>query len=430
VRVLVVGGGGREHALLWALRRDLPETTLFAAPGNPGTALLGTNLKVQALEVEKVVEAVEEHRIDLTIVGPEAPLALGVADRLRKRGHAVFGPSAAAARIEASKAFAKDLMARAGVPTAASQTFTTLDPALRYIGAHAQPLVVKASGLAGGKGAIVCATRGEARAAARAMLADGRFGDAGREVVIEDFLEGEELSVLALTDGEQILILPAAQDHKRVGEGDTGPNTGGMGAYCPVSVGTTPLLERVRREVLEPTLRELAVRGAPYTGVLYAGLMLGRDGIPYVLEFNCRFGDPETQAVLPTLAPGLSEHLIRIAEGTWRPHDRLLPATRAAVATVLAAPGYPDKPEVGAAIVLPPPPDPDPDVLIFHAGTFRDPEGELRVEGGRVLTLTGLGRTVPEAARKSREACERVRFHGKVFRKDIAWREIQRAGAA
>lgn len=429
MRVLVAGGGGREHALVWALASDLPGATLFAAPGNPGTALLATNLShVQVVEVGEVVEAVVDHDIDLTIVGPEAPLALGLADLLRKRGRLVFGPSAAAARIEASKAFAKDVMTRAGVPTARSRTFTDLAPALGWVDAHAEPLVVKASGLASGKGAIVCPTRAEARAAVRAMLAEGKFGDAGREVVIEEYLEGEELSVLALTDGERTLILPAAQDHKRVGEGDTGPNTGGMGAYCPVSIGTPALLERVRREVLEPVLRELAAGGAPYAGVLYAGIMVDARGTPNVLEFNCRFGDPETQAVLPALGGGISRHLIDIAEGRWRPGEGVLPAARAAVTTVLAAPGYPERPEVGGAVALPA--DAGPDVLVFHAGTVTDAAGELRVQGGRVLSITGLGATIPEAAARSRAASERVRFQGKVFRRDIAWREIRRAGAA
>src|SRR5213076_2790418 len=280
VRVLVVGGGGREHALCWALKRDAPEATVFAAPGNPGTAQLGTNLKIEAAEVVKVVEAVQELRIDLTIVGPEAPLAAGLADALRAAGRPVFGPSQAAARIESSKAFAKDVMQAARIPTAASRMFTALDPALVYIKRHAEPLVVKASGLAGCKGAVVCSTRDEAARAVHAMLAEGAFGDAGREVVVEDFIEGEELSVLALTDGEQLVVLPAAQDHKRLGDGDTGPNTGGMGAYCPVSIASDTLLDRVRRQVLEPKLQELPSREAPYQGVLYAGIMLAADGTP------------------------------------------------------------------------------------------------------------------------------------------------------
>jgi phosphoribosylamine---glycine ligase len=429
VRILVVGGGGREHALCWALKRDTPDAEVFAAPGNPGTAQLGTNLAIATTATADLVAAAGEHKIDFTIVGPEAPLAAGLADALRAAGHAVFGPSAAAARIESSKAFAKELMRRVGIPTAASRTFTTLEPALAFIARHAEPLVVKASGLAAGKGAVVCARRTEATRAARAMLADRAFGEAGREIVIEDFLKGEELSVLALTDGEQLVLLPAAQDHKRLGEGDTGPNTGGMGAYCPVSIANAGLLERVRREVLEPAIRELASQGAPFQGVLYAGLMLAADGKLPVLEFNCRFGDPETQALLAVL-PGLTSHLADIAGGRWRPRETTLAAARAAVATVLAAPGYPDKPELGAAIIVPR--DLEPGTLVFHAGTYRDPDGALRVHGGRVLTVTGLGDTVAEAARRSSDACELISFQGKTYRRDIGWREIReaRAGAA
>ena len=267
MRVLVVGGGGREHALCWALHRDAAasasELKLFAAPGNPGTAGLGTNLPIAATAIDDLAAAVRTHDIDVTIVGPEAPLAAGLADRLRHEGRAVFGPSAAAARLESSKAYAKEVMHRAAVPTAQSATFVGMGPALEYIGGHAEPLVVKASGLAAGKGAVVCRTREEAVKVVRAML-DGSLGEAGKEVLVEEFLEGEELSVLALTDGERILILPPAQDHKRLGEGDTGPNTGGMGAYCPVSVATPGMLQRVRREVLEPAIRELAAQGTPF----------------------------------------------------------------------------------------------------------------------------------------------------------------------
>src|SRR4029077_19552440 len=293
------------------------------------------------------------------------------------------------------------------------------------------PLVVKASGLAGGKGAVVCSTRDEAARAAHAMLAEGVLGDAGREVLVEDFLAGEELSVLALTDGERLLLLPAAQDHKRLGEADTGPNTGGMGAYCPVSIATDSLLETVRRRVLEPVLQELAARGAPYQGVLYAGIMLAPDGTPYVLEFNCRFGDPETQALLAVL-PGVTAHLRDIALGTWTARDTILSATRAAVATVLAARGYPDKPRLGAAVDVPR--DLEPGTLVFNAGTSRDPDGTLRVAGGRVLTVTGLGDTVAAAREQSTRGCELIGFEGKTYRRDIAWREVrrtaERAGAA
>jgi len=428
VRVLVVGGGGREHALGWAWRRDDPTTTLFTAPGNPGTATLGTNLPIPAADLEGIAAAAREHRIDLVIVGPEAPLAAGLAGRLRAAGLAVFGPSREAAELEASKALAKEIMRDAGVPTADSRHFTALEPAIEYIRRHAEPLVVKASGLAAGKGAVVCQTRAEASATALAMLVDHQLGDAGKTIVVEEFLDGEELSVLALTDGEQILILPPAQDHKRLGEGDTGPNTGGMGAYAPVRLGTPDLLARVRREVLEPVIRQMDRLGRRYTGVLYAGLMIAPNGTPFVLEFNCRFGDPETQVLMPLLPPGATAHLAAIATGTWKPDRDVLPATGAAVTTVLAANGYPDHPTAGAAIRIPD--DPGPDILLFHAGTVRDAEGILRVAGGRVLNVTALAPTVALAAQRSRAACERVAFEGKVYRRDIGWREIQRAGAA
>jgi phosphoribosylamine--glycine ligase len=428
VRILVVGGGGREHALLWALRRDFPEATLFAAPGNPGTAQLATNLPIAATATDDLVAAAASQRIDLTIIGPEAPLAAGLADRLRAAGRPVFGPTQAAARLEASKAFAKEVMRRAGVPTAASRTFQDPVPARFYIDTRATPIVVKASGLAAGKGVVICATRTEAERAARNMLAGKSFGEAGREIVVEDFLQGEELTVMALTDGERIAILPPAQDHKRLGEGDTGVNTGGMGAYCPVSLTTSDLLARVRREVFEPTLREMASRGTPYQGVLYAGIMVAPDGTVRVLEFNCRFGDPEAQAVLPVLPQGATADLAAIASGRWRPAHDILPATAAAVTTVLAARGYPEQPEDGAAIALPP--DPGPDVVVFHAGTTRDAQGILRVAGGRVLAVTALAGTVVAAARASAAACARITFEGKTYRRDIGWREIARAGAA
>ena len=427
MRVLVVGGGGREHALCWAVRRDVPDAELFAAPGNPGTALLATNLPIAATATDELVAAARAQHIDLVIIGPEGPLALGLADQLRAAQIAVFGPSAGAAQIEASKAFAKDIMRRAGVPTAASATFTDLDRALTHIASHAEPLVVKASGLAGGKGAVVCETRGDAATAARAMLADGRFGDAGREVVIEEFLDGEELSVLALTDGEQVVVLPPAQDHKRLNEGDAGPNTGGMGAYAPVSLATRALLGRVRREVLIPTLRAMARAGSPYSGVLYAGLMIRPDGTPAVIEFNCRFGDPETQAVVPVLPRGLTQAMAAIAAKTWVPEGEVIDPTGAAVTTVLASKGYPDKPATGAAITLPD--NLGADVLVFHAGTTRSDDGTLQVAGGRVLSVTGLGPDVAAAARASQEACERIRFDGRIYRRDIGRREIQRARA-
>jgi len=425
VRILVVGGGGREHALCWMLAR---EATVHCAPGNPGTAELGVNLPIGADRPEALLDAIRAHRIDLVVIGPEAPLAAGLVDFLAARGVPAFGPTAAAARIEASKAYAKELMARAGVPTAPSRTFRDPAAALQYIAGHPEPLVVKASGLAGGKGAVVCRTRQEAATAAREMFA-GKLGAAGHEVVVEQFLEGEELSVLALTDGEQVLLLPPAQDHKRLSEGDTGPNTGGMGAYTPVSLASGALLERIREGIFQPILQALAAQGTPYRGVLYAGLMIAPGGEPYVLEFNCRFGDPEAQAVLPALDHDLGKVFWQIAAGEpWRPRQSMLPARRAAVVTVLASVGYPEAPQKGAAIQLPAALPPD--TLLFHAGTTRDADGRLRVAGGRVLCATGLGPDVPSAAQASRALAEAIRYDGKIFRRDIAWREVARARAS
>jgi phosphoribosylamine--glycine ligase len=362
------------------------------------------------------------HGIDLTIIGPEAPLARGLADRLRAEGRLVFGPSAAAAQLEASKAFAKEVMFAAGVPTAASQSFTDLASALAYVDRHLEPLVVKASGLAGGKGAVVCATRAEAGNAVRAMLEADQFGPAGRTVVIEAFLQGEEISVLALTDGRSVELLPVSQDHKRLLEGDRGPNTGGMGAYSPVAVATPGLLERVRREVLFPTLEQMQRQRTPFSGVLYAGLMVDAAGTPSVVEFNCRLGDPEAQVVLPLVSGGLTESLMRVAEGQAPSALGIRP--QAAVTTVLASRGYPDAPETGAAIILP---ESQPEgVTVFQAGTARGQDGILRASGGRVLTVTAVAASFSEAQRLSRQAAEEVRFEGKIFRGDIGWREAAR----
>jgi phosphoribosylamine---glycine ligase len=423
VRLLVVGGGGREHALCWALRRENPDADLYCAPGNPGTAGLATNLPIAADDLDRIADAADMHGIDLTVVGPEVPLARGLADRLRAEGRAVFGPSAAAAQLEASKAFSKEVMHAAGIPTAASRTFTELRPALDYIDRHSEPLVVKASGLAAGKGAVVCLTRGEAAAAARSMLGERVFGEAGAAVVIEAFLEGEEISVLAVTDGRDVELLPVSQDHKRLLEGDAGPNTGGMGAYSPVAVATPALLARARGEVLLPALEEMRRRDTPYTGVLYAGLMVDRDGTPWVVEFNCRLGDPETQVVLPLVEGGLTDAFWQVAHGKG-----VAPIARrngeASVTTVLASRGYPDRPEQGAAIRIPE--ELPAGVTVFHAGTARGPDGVLRVNGGRVLNVTAVAPTFPEAQRLSRETAEAIEYQGKIFRRDIGWREAGR----
>ena len=427
MRLLVVGAGGREHALCWALRREDADADIYCAPGNPGTAEIATNLSIPAEDLDRLADAADMHGIDLTIVGPEVPLARGLADRLRAEGRAVFGPGAAAAQIEASKAFAKEVMAAAAIPTASSRTFDELGPALEYVAAHPEPLVVKASGLAAGKGAVVCDTRGQAAAAVRAMLGAGAFGDAGRTVVIESFLRGEEISVLALTDGTEVELLPASQDHKRLLEGDAGPNTGGMGAYSPVSVATPELLERTRAEVLVPALAELRRRGTPFSGVLYAGLMVDDEGAPWVVEFNCRLGDPETQVVLPLVAGGLIRAFWAVARG-GRPTPLELLSGAASVTTVLASRGYPDAPARGAAIAIPA--QLPAGVTVFHAGTTRDADGVLRVAGGRVLNVTAVAAGFAEAQRLSREAAEAIRFEGKIYRGDIGWREAARLAGA
>lgn len=431
MRVLVIGGGAREHALLWALRRDAPDGTFFCLPGNAGTAKLATNLPGSPTDIDAVAACARDKRVDLVVVGPESPLAGGLVDRLTKDGIPVFGPTAAAARIESSKAFAKKLMVDAGVDTPGCRSFTDLETAARYIATHTEPLVVKASGLAAGKGAVVCASREEARKTAAEML-QGSLGAAGQEILIEEYVLGEELSVLAITDGEHFAVLPPAQDHKRIGEGDTGPNTGGMGAYCPVSIATEDLLIDVARRVFSPVLKALANAGAPYRGVLYAGLILREHGgKPTVIEFNCRFGDPEAQAILAATPKGLLPVLRMVAEGGWIPSGlKLGGAKRAAVTTVLAAEGYPASPRTGAEIRIPGGLESSPDVLVFHAGTTIDGNGKLRVAGGRVLSVTAVGPDIASAAARSREAAEAVSFEGKQFRRDIGWREVERHARA
>jgi len=420
-RLLVVGSGGREHALCWALRRELPDAAIWCAPGNPGTESAATNLPIAPDDFPTIADAVVRLDVELTIVGPEAPLAAGLADHLRALGHRVFGPLASAARIEASKAFAKQVMRDAGVPTAASATFTAPEEALAYVDRHAAPLVVKASGLAAGKGAVVCQSRGDAVEAVRAMLGEHRFGSAGETVVIEDFLVGEELSVFAITNGREVRLLPPAQDHKRLLEQDRGPNTGGMGAYAPVSFATPELLARVEQEILLPTLEELDRLGAPFRGVLYAGLMIDPEGRPAVVEFNCRLGDPEAQAVLPLVSGGLTACFEAAAGGEELPGLQV--SSDAAVTTVLAAGGYPDQPLKGSGITIPD--DLGEGVTVFHAGTARS-EGQLTVSGGRVLAVTAVRETFGEARAASREAAGRISFEGKQFRTDIGWREAAR----
>jgi phosphoribosylamine--glycine ligase len=424
MRILMVGNGGREHTLLWKMREDAPAAEFYATQPNGGMASLAEGVEISPGDTEALAGWAAARSIDLTVVGPEAPLAAGIADRFRAKGLPVFGPSAAAARIESSKAYSKDLMRAAGVPTAEFRVFRDVSAARDYVREKGAPIVVKASGLAAGKGAIVCDTEEQAHRAIKEMLEDFRFGEAGREVVIEECMRGEELSVFALTDGAEVLTLLPSQDHKRVGEGDTGPNTGGMGAYAPVSLVTPELIQDVEGAILLPTLRALEEDGCPFQGLLYAGLMLTHDG-PKVVEFNCRFGDPETQAILPLLSSSLLEPLATIAEGGSVAGMELRWRAGGAVTTVLASQGYPGSYDKGKAIDLPASLTEDPNLFVFHAGTRDTPDG-LITSGGRVLAVTGVGDSLGDASRKSLVGADAVEFEGKYFRTDIGWREFAR----
>ncbi len=424
MKILIVGNGGREHALLWKLRRDAPEAELFITRGNGGTAELATPIPIDPGEIQALAGWAEHQGVDLTIVGPEGPLDAGIGDHFSARRLPVFGPTRTAARIESSKAFAKGLMERNGIPTAAYRAFRELPEAERYIRDANHALVVKASGLAAGKGAVVCDAKEEALVAAREMLSGDAFGGAGREIVVEERMEGEELSVFALTDGEHSLILPPLQDHKRIGEGETGPNTGGMGAYAPVSLATPELMERVERDIVSPTLAALREENSRFRGLLYAGLMLTESG-PRVVEFNCRFGDPETQALLPLLDGSLLEPIRTVAAGGSLQGASVAIRPGAAVTTVLASEGYPGSYPKGREIEIPGDLADDPELFLFHAGTALR-EGRLVTSGGRVLAVTALGRDVRTAAERSRAAAERITFEGRQLRRDIGWREVER----
>jgi phosphoribosylamine---glycine ligase len=426
MRILIVGNGGREHALLWKLRRDAPSADFFATRPNGGMAPLCEAVEIAPDDVEALSGWAAAHRIDLTVVGPEAPLAAGIVDRFRAKGLPIFGPSKEAARIESSKAYAKDLLRSAGVPTAEHRTFTNAEGAVAWVRERGAPIVVKASGLAAGKGAVVCFTEEDAVGAIRSMLSHFEFGEAGREIVIEEYMEGEEISVFGVTDGERCVVLLPSQDHKRVGEGDTGPNTGGMGAYAPVSVVTPELVNSVRFQVLAPTLAALAADGCPFRGLLYAGLMLTEDGVR-VVEFNCRFGDPETQVVLPLMDSSLLELLATVAEGGSLAGRTARHRQGAAVTTVVASGGYPGTYEKGKAIRIPPTLESE-DLVVFHAGT-RLRDGELVTSGGRVVAVTALADSLPAAADASRDGAARIDFDGAFFRSDIGWRERARRGA-
>ena len=429
MKILVVGNGGREHALLWKLRRDAPDAELFVTRGNGGMEGLATSLPLAPGEMQALAGWAEQNDVDLTVVGPEAPLAEGIVDHFATHRLTVFGPTKAAAQIEASKAFAKGVMQRHGIPTAEFMVFDELTPAQAYVRALGKPVVVKASGLAAGKGVVMCPDTPQALAALQEMMTGASFGPAGAKVVIEEWMTGEELSVFALTDCENVVTMLPAQDHKRVGEGETGPNTGGMGAYAPVSLATPELMARVEAEILRPTVAAMKAEGHPFRGLLYAGLMLTPHG-PKVVEFNARFGDPETQVVLPLLRSSLLEPMLAIARGESIADVRLEWHPGAAATTVLASAGYPGDYPTGVPVRIPPGMDPSDDVILFHAGTRRNDDGTLATSGGRVLAVTALAPTVAEAAARSRAAAERIEFRGAHFRRDIGWREAERSAGA
>ncbi|GGC28237.1 phosphoribosylamine--glycine ligase [Novosphingobium marinum] len=423
MNILLLGSGGREHALAWKLAQSRHCAKLFASPGNPGIAECADCVSLDAANHEAVVAFCEERRIGLVVIGPEAPLVDGLADALRGQGVAVFGPSKAAAQLEGSKGFTKDLCVRAGIPTAGYVRATDEATAMAALDRFGAPVVVKADGLAAGKGVTVATTREEAEDAVRDIFG-GRFGDAGAEAVIEEFLEGEEASFFALTDGSTIVPFGTAQDHKRVGEGDSGPNTGGMGAYSPAPV-LTPMIEgEVIERIIAPTVREMADQGMPYSGVLYAGLMLTATG-PKLIEYNCRFGDPECQVLMMRLESDLGEHLLACAENRLARGEHPRFSGDTALTVVMAAEGYPATPKKGGAISGLAGAQTD-GTKVFHAGTGLDADGTLVASGGRVLNVTARGASVTQAKARAYGAVDRIGFPDGFCRRDIGWREVER----
>ncbi len=422
MKILVVGSGGREHALAWKLSRSPRVSALYCAPGNAGIEQLARCIPIPATDIAALKRFVLSEGIDLTVVGPEAPLALGLVNEFRKAKLKVFGPTQGAAQIEASKAFAKELMRRHRIPTPQARTFDRLDQARAYIEKHPVPLVVKADGLAQGKGVIVAASVEEAWQALSALMDQQTLGEAGQRVVIEEFLDGEELTVMAFTDGKTVVPMVPAQDHKRVGDGDTGPNTGGMGAYAPAPLAVPSLQKVVRDEILQPTVDALAQVGRPFHGVLYAGLMIV-DGKPSVLEFNARFGDPETQVVLPLLETDLVDIMEVVVEHRLD-QVRIDWSSQAAVCVVLTSGGYPGSYATGVPIKGLPV-EGERELLVFHAGTSRK-DGDLVTAGGRVLGVTGVAPNLGGARDRAYEAARVITFDGCHYRSDIATRALQR----
>jgi len=421
MRVLVIGSGAREHALAWKLAQCGQVDEVVVSPGNGGTACEPGCRNAPGASVLDWLALAQREDVDLTVVGPENPLADGLVDAFRAAGFAVVGPTRAAAQLESSKDFAKAFMTRHGIPTAAYATFTDAAAAHAYVDAQGAPIVVKADGLAAGKGVVVAQTLVEAHAAIDAMLEGNSLGSAGARVVIEGFLSGEEASFIVVAHGEQVVALASSQDHKRLGDGDEGPNTGGMGAYSPAPVVTQEIHRRVMEEVIRPTLRGMLAEGTPFTGFLYAGLMIGSDGSIGVLEFNCRMGDPETQPILMRYAGDFVALMLHAAHGTL---DQAFPDwdPRPALGVVLAAAGYPEAPRKGDAITgLPADTD---RMHVFHAGTVLGEDGSLRTSGGRVLTVTALGEDLPDAVRRAYSAAEGIAFDGRQMRRDIGHRAL------
>ncbi len=425
MNILIIGSGGREHALAWKAARSSLADRVFVAPGNAGTARDAglENVAIEATELNALADFAATHDVGLTIVGPEAPLVAGIVDLFRRRNLRVFGPTQGAAQLEGSKAFTKDFLERQQIPTAAYGNFTHLDDALAYVRQQGAPIVIKADGLAAGKGVIVAMTLAEAEEAIRDMLSGNAFGDAGSRVVIEEFLEGEEASFIVMVDGQHVLPMATSQDHKRVGDGDTGPNTGGMGAYSPAPVVTDAVHQRIMDEVIYPTVRGMEAEGHPYTGFLYAGLMIDPDGAPKVIEFNCRFGDPETQPIMLRMQSDLVELCNAAVDG------RLNECTsdwddRAAVGIVLAAGGYPGSYRKGDPIKGLPHSETDGE-KVFHAGTVINGD-RVVTQGGRVLCATALGSSVADAQQRAYRLADSIHWDGVFCRRDIAYRAIAR----
>ncbi len=421
MKALVLGSGGREHALAWKLLTSPHIEEVMCVPGNGGTATLPgcRNLGLSLNDFEGIARVALVNNLSLVVVGPEQPLADGITDYLQQQGLKVFGPSQAGAQIEASKAWAKDLMTEAGIPTAASAVFTEMAPAIAYLDEQSLPIVIKADGLAAGKGVTVAQTRDEAIAAIQAVF-DGKFGTAGDRLVIEAYLTGQEASVLAVTDGETIIPLMPAQDHKQIGEGDTGPNTGGMGAYAPTPVVTPEILDTIQAQILEPAIAVLKQRGIDYRGVLYAGLMISPAGEPFVIEFNCRFGDPETQVVLPLLETPLDEVLLACAEQHLSDLPPLQWKPASAACVVAAAGGYPEHYEKGM-VITGLEAAAEKGAVVFHAGTQLN-QGQVKASGGRVLNVTALGETFDEALETAYGAISEIQFESMYYRRDIGFR--------